>query len=83
MFYQKAAVMETLVLKPRIKCFAETLGLYAPLRIHLSAIRAKPCVTWLPVGKHLELPEPANLCTFGFQTPSWLTKNIYNLQLFW
>ena len=66
MFYQKAAVMETLVLKPRIKCFAETLGLYAPLRIHLSAIRAKPCVTWLSGGKHLELPEPVNLCTFEF-----------------
>jgi hypothetical protein len=37
MFYHKAAVMDTLVLKSRLKCFAETLGLYAPLRIHPSA----------------------------------------------
>ncbi len=58
MFYQKAAVMNTLVLKSRIKCFVETLGLYAPLRIHPSAMRAKPCCTWLFVGKILELPEP-------------------------
>jgi hypothetical protein len=25
---------------------------------HPSALRAKPCATWLPVGKILELPEP-------------------------
>jgi len=43
MFYQKAAVMNTLGLKSRIQCFCETLGLYAPLRIHPSAMRAKPC----------------------------------------
>jgi len=40
MFYQKAAVMGALVLKPRIKCFAETLGLYAPLRIPSKRERA-------------------------------------------
>jgi len=55
MFYQKAAVMDTLVLKP---C---SLGLYAPLRIHPSGMRAKPCATWLYVGKILELPEIHNL----------------------
>ncbi len=60
MFYQKAAVMDTLVLKP---CF---LRLYAPPGIHPGAMRTKPCVTWLSVGKHLELPEPVNLCTFEF-----------------
>ncbi|MEZ3422329.1 MAG: hypothetical protein K1W39_01275 [Lachnospiraceae bacterium] len=60
MFYHKAAVMGTLVLKPR-KCFVETLGLYAPLRIHPSGMRAKPCCTWLSDGKILELPEPHSL----------------------
>jgi len=55
MFYHKAAVMDTLVLKP---C---SLGLYAPLRIHPSGMRAKPCFTWLLGGKTLELPEPYNL----------------------
>jgi len=30
-------------------------------RIHPSGMRAKPCATWLFVGKHLELPEPHNL----------------------
>jgi len=44
----------TLVLKPR-KCFAETLGLYAPLRIPSKRKRAA-------VGKILELPEPKYLC---------------------
>jgi len=53
MFYQKAAVMGALVLKPR-KCFVETLGLYAPLRIPSKCKRAA-------VGKHLELPEIHNL----------------------
>ncbi len=48
MFYQKAAVMDTLVLKP---C---PLRLYAPLRIH-------PSGSVLPLVKHLELPEPVNL----------------------
>jgi len=48
MFYQKAAVMGTLVLKPRL------LGLYAPLRIPSKCKRAA-------IGKHLELPEPHNL----------------------
>ena len=67
MFYQKAAVMDTLVLKP---C---SLRLYAPLRIHPGAMRAKPCVTWLSVGKHLELPEPVNLCTF--ELPDTLLVN--------
>ncbi len=68
MFYQKAAVMDTLVLKPCSQCLIETfvsinhLGLYAPLRIHPSAMRAKPCATWLFVGKILELPEPKYLC---------------------
>jgi len=56
MFYQKAAVMDTLVFKP---CF---LRLYAPLCIHPSGMRAKPCVTWLFVGKILELPEAKYLC---------------------
>jgi hypothetical protein len=49
MFYQKAAVMGTLVLKP---CF---LRLYAPLRIPSKRKRAA-------VGKTLELPELHNLC---------------------
>jgi len=49
MFYHKAAVMGALVLKPR-KCFAETLGLYAPLRIPSKRKRAAG-------GKILELPE--------------------------
>jgi len=41
-FYHKAAVMDTLVLKPCFQCLIETfvsikhLGLYAPLRIHPS-----------------------------------------------
>jgi len=50
MFYQKAAVMGALVLKP---CF---LRLYAPLRIPSKRERAA-------VGKHLEFPEPHNLRT--------------------
>ncbi len=49
MFYQKAAVMGTLVLKP---C---SLRLYAPLRIPSKCKRAA-------VGKHLELPESRYLC---------------------
>jgi len=48
MFYHKAAVMGTLVLKP---C---SLRLYAPLRIPSKRKRAV-------VGKILELPEPHNL----------------------
>jgi len=36
MFYQKAAVWGALVLKSFSKCFVETQGLYAPLRIHPS-----------------------------------------------
>ncbi|MCI8750710.1 MAG: hypothetical protein HFH66_04970 [Lachnospiraceae bacterium] len=47
MFYHKAAVMDTLVLKPCL------LRLYAPLCIHPSGMRAKPCCTWLSDGKHL------------------------------
>jgi len=43
------------VLKPRIKCFAETLGLYAPLRIPSKRKRAA-------IGKTLELPETKYLC---------------------
>jgi len=43
------------VLKPRIKCFAETLGLYAPLRIPSKRKRAA-------IGKTLELPEAKYLC---------------------
>jgi len=60
MFYQKAAVMDTLVLKP---CF---LRLYAPLRIH-------PSGSGLLLVKHLELPEPVNLCTF--ELPDTLLVN--------
>jgi len=51
MFYQKAAVMGALVLKPCL------LRLYAPLRIPSKRKRAAD-------GKILELPEPHNLCTF-------------------
>jgi len=46
----KSSCLGTLVLKPRIKCFCETLGLYAPLRIPSKCKRAA-------VGKILELPE--------------------------
>ena len=55
MFYYKAAVMGALVLKPRLKCFAETLGLYAPLRIPFKR-------KWAADSKTLELPEPKYLC---------------------
>ncbi len=60
MFYQKAAVMGALVLKPCFQCLIETfvsikhLGLYAPLRIPSKRKRAA-------IGKTLELPEPHNL----------------------
>ncbi len=60
MFYHKAAVMGTLVLKPCSQCLIETfvsikhLRLYAPLRIPSKRKRA----AW---GKILELPEPYNL----------------------
>ncbi len=43
------------MLKPRIKCFCETLGLYAPLRIPSKRERAAG-------GKILELPEAKYLC---------------------
>jgi len=56
MFYQKAAVMGALVLKP---C---SLRLYAPLRIPSKRNACKAMfATWLSVGKILELPEIHNL----------------------
>ena len=47
MFYHKAAVW----------------GLKHHCASHPSEMRAKPCVTWLFVGKTLELPESHNLYT--------------------
>ena len=37
-------------------------------------MRAKPCATWLSVGKILELPEPHNLCIFNSQTHPGIIK---------
>jgi len=34
---------------------------------HPSGMQAKPCATWLFVGKILELTEPLSLCIFIFK----------------
>jgi hypothetical protein len=61
-FLSKSSCMGALVLKTRIKCFAETLRLYALLRIPSKCNTCKATfATWLPVGKHLEFPEPKYL----------------------
>ena len=61
------------MLKLRIKCFCETFvsqkhwGFMHHCASHPSEMRAKPCVTWLFVGKILELTEPLSLCIFIFK----------------
>jgi len=59
MFYQKAAVMNTLVLKSRIKCFCETFvsQKHWGFMHHCVFIQAQAAAD----GKILELPEPHNL----------------------
>ncbi len=65
----KSSCMGALVLKTHIKCLAETLRLYALLRIPSKCNTCKAMfATWLPVGKHLELPEPKYLCIKKWRT---------------
>jgi len=56
MFYQKAAVWGRLS--------HVFWGFMHHCASHPSGMHAKPCVTWLSIGKILELPEPHNLYTF-------------------
>jgi hypothetical protein len=69
----KGSCLGALVFKPRIKCFCETFvlqkhwGFMHHCASHPSEMRAKPCVTWLFVGKILELTEPLSLCIFIFK----------------
>ncbi len=63
MFYQKAAVMGTLVLKSGFFRF------YAPPRIPYKRNACKAMLqTWLWGGKILELPEMVTYEVFNFQT---------------
>jgi len=58
MFYQKAAVWGRW-------CLSHVFGGFMHhCASHPSGMHAKPCVTWLSIGKILELPEPHNLYTF-------------------
>jgi ATP/ADP translocase len=55
MFYHKAAVWGRW-------CLSHVFwGFMHHCASHPSGMRAKPCCTWLFVGKILELPEPHNL----------------------
>jgi hypothetical protein len=71
--FTKRQLFGALVFKPRIKCFCETFvlqkhwGFMHHCASHPSEMRAKPCVTWLFVGKILELTEPLSLCIFIFK----------------